>query len=344
MGLSHNETGDWEPEFSTSTLKSEPPVASTSRASCPLPSIADRGRASLALIFQPRYEVIQQGLMSKLSSRDLERLCWAASQNLGLLRNLLSPYLAKPQIRCQNNLPLPMLWREMQGSDSHGWTQQAGPRPECGRKLHAENIGVDLAVCDGYRLGLPTGIKHGKYFLVCHHCERLGKSQLRKVWPGTSIKLVGDVRATAELCADCALDRKTLRPHAECRCEREFRKLTLCWDCRVDYPRQWLLDVVCEAAASLPVIDSSVEPAGTTWSTLERWISPPGLGPRSGCLDCGIDYIASACTWFNLWTADEAPGQGSRLAPVITPQAETVCLYCLSPVRRHHHAQRMLGR
>jgi hypothetical protein len=319
----------------TDTLKIEPTVATTSHASYPFPSIADRGRASLALIFQPGYNIIQRGLMPKLSSRDLARLREAALSNTHLLRNLSSHHLPQPQVRCQNNPPLSMVWKGIQGSDWHGWTEQAGPRQPCRRELHTENIGVDLAVCDGYRLGLPTGLQHGNDFLVCHHCESVGKSQLRLVWPSTSIKLVGDLRATAELCADCALDRQVLRPYAECQCERRFENLNLCWDCRVEYPRQWLLDVICEAAASLPVMDPLVEPTGNAWSTLERWVLPPDFEPRSGCLDCGIDYIESAQTWLNLWTANEASGRESRLAYMTTPQAETVCLYCLSPVRLH---------
>jgi hypothetical protein len=336
MHMSHYGRGKHEPELSISIpadiLKIEPTFVVASCASHPSLSKADRDRASLALIFQPGYDVIHRGLMSKLSLRDLTRLCEAASQNAQLLRNLSSPCLPQPQVRCQNNPPLPMIWRR---SDAHGWKEQSGPRQPCRRELHIENIRVDLAICDGYSLGPPTGIEHGAEFLVCHHCQSLRKCQLRMVWPGTSIKLVGDLRATAEPCADCALDRQILRPYAECHCESSFEKLNLGWDCRVEYQRQWLLDVICEAASSLPVMDPSIEPIGSTWSTLERWTRPPDFEPRSGCVDCDIDYMESAQTWLNLWTANEASGRESRVAYITTSQAETVCLYCLSPLRRH---------
>jgi hypothetical protein len=342
MNSSHHGTGKPEPQvripIPTDALQSEPTVAVTPNASHPSPSSTHRSRACLALILQPGYDVIHRGLMPKLSSRDLTRLRQAASDNLHLLRNMSSPYLPQPQVHCQNLPPLPMVWRGIQGSDWLGWTEQEGPRQPCQRELQTENIGVDLAVCDGYRLGLPTGVEHGADFLVCHRCESLGKSQQGMVWPGTSIKLVGDIRATAELCATCALDRQILRPYAECQCESQFDKLVLCWDCRTEYPRQWLLDVICEAAASLPAMDPSVDPAGNTWSTLERWVLPPAFEPRSGCLDCGVNYMESAQTWLNLWTANEAPGRETHLAYMTTPQAEKVCLYCLSPARRDRHA------
>ena len=299
-------------------------------------STAGRGPASLALIFQPGFDVILRGIMPKLSFKDLTRLRKAAAKNANLLRNLSSPDLPLPQVRCQNMPPLPTTRKAFQGTDTHGWAEQAIPRQPCRRELHTENIGADLAVCDGYKLGLPTGLEHGKDFLVCNHCESLGKSRLRIVWPGTSIRLVGDVRATAELCADCALDRQILRPRAVCQCETHFENLTLCWDCRVEYPNQWLLDVICEAAASLPVMDSSVDRPGSNWSALERWVLPPGFEPRSGCLDCGINYVQSGQTWFDLWMANEASGEDDYLPCMTTPHSEIVCLYCLLPV----HASR----
>lgn len=319
----------------TNSLKNEFIVPRTSQIPYPSLPKRNRGRASLALLFQPGYDVIHRELMPKPSLRDLTRLREAASQNTLLLRNLSSPCLPRPQVRCQNNPPLPMVWDGIQRSDWHGWIEQAGPRQTCQRELSMENIGIDLAVCDGYRLGLPTGLRHGAEFLVCHGCQSLGKSQFRMVWLGTSVKLVGDLRATAELCANCALDRRILRPYAECQCERLFEKLAFCWDCRAEYPRQWLLDVICEAASSLPIMNPSVEPVGNDWSTLERWARPPEFEPRSGCLDCGIDYMESAQTWLDAWTVNEVSGRESGFAYMTTPQAETVCLYCLSRARRH---------
>lgn len=338
MGSFHDGTCKHEADLSASSLpnsvKNLSIVAAASETPCRSLSVGKRGPASLALLFQPGYDVIHRSIMPKLSAKDLKRLREAASRNRRLFLNLSSPFLPQPQVRCQNHPPLPMVWDGIQQSDWQGWSEQAGPRQPCQRELGVENIGVDLAVCDGYRLGLPTGLKHGAEVLVCDRCQSVGKAQLRMAWPGTSIKLVGDPRATAELCANCAVDRQIMHPHAECRCERLFDQLTFCWDCRTEYPKQWLLDVICEAASSLPVMDASIQPVGITWSTLERWVSPPDFEPRSGCLDCGIDYMESAQTWLNLWTDNEASGRESRVAYMTTPQAETVCLYCLLPSRR----------
>lgn len=44
-----------------------------------------------------------------------------------------------------------------------------------------ENIGIELAVCDGYRLGLPTGIHHSAEFLVVISASPSEKSQSRMV-------------------------------------------------------------------------------------------------------------------------------------------------------------------
>ena len=328
-GTAEHEAESFIPISTTPT--NELAVTRTCRASDSCNSTSGRGLASLALIFQPGYDIIQRGLMPKLSFKDLKRLRKAAAQNTELLRNLSSPYLHQPQVRCQNSSPMPITWKAFQRTEWHGGTEQALPRQPCRKELHTENIGVDLAVCDGFRLGLPTGIEHGEDFLVCKHCESLGKPHQAMARSVTSIKPVGDIRATAELCADCALDRQILRPHAVCQCESQFQNFTLCWDCRVEYPRQWLCDVICEAAAFLPVMDSTVEPSGCTWSTLERWILPPAFEPRSGCLDCGIDYFQSGQTWFNLWTATETSGGDACLPCTTTPQSETVCLYCLLP-------------